>query len=145
MKHGLRLRFWLATVAVIALLSLSLPAYAASPVIPPAIKQIIGLYEGDGDRFLLRENDGRVELLYARGDKMFLGFRSGIPEHFRNRPRPVCIVNDEAVPVQSKFFMNAHQRLGRRTPQKSPRPVIEGGADKVVVGRIANIELDSSI
>ena len=74
MKHGLRLRFWLATVAVIALLSLSLPAYAASPVIPPAIKQIIGLYEGDGDRFLLRENDGRVELLYARGDKSEAAF-----------------------------------------------------------------------
>ncbi|MDR7868492.1 MAG: M15 family metallopeptidase [Sporomusaceae bacterium] len=33
------------------------------------MSQIIGLYEGDGDRFLLRENDGRVELVYDRGDK----------------------------------------------------------------------------
>ncbi len=68
MKRGLRL-ICLAVIAVIALLSLVLPAYAASPDISPAIKQIIGLYEGYGERFLLRENDGRVELVYDRGDK----------------------------------------------------------------------------
>lgn len=69
MKHKLRLRAWLTVVVVAAVLALFSPVFAAIPDIPPAVKHIIGLYERDGNRFLLRENDGRMEMVYDLGDK----------------------------------------------------------------------------
>jgi D-alanyl-D-alanine dipeptidase len=63
----LRLKGRLVLTILAILLAVVLPVNAAPPDIPPGIKQLIGLYEAEGTRFLLRENDGRVEMVYDLG------------------------------------------------------------------------------
>ncbi len=69
MKYWLRQRVWLAAAAVALVLAAALPVSAAPADISPALKQIIGLYESDEGRFLLRETDGRVEMVYDLSER----------------------------------------------------------------------------
>lgn len=69
MKHWLGLRVWLTAAAVALVLVVVLPVSAAPADISPALKQIIGLYESDQGRFLLRETDGRVEMVYDLSER----------------------------------------------------------------------------
>lgn len=68
MIHGHRLKEGLVLIILMALLAAVFPVNAAPRDIPPTIKGLIGLYEGEGTRFLLRENNGRVEMVYDLGN-----------------------------------------------------------------------------
>lgn len=69
MKHWFMTKVWLAAFAVALVLAVVSPVSSAPADISPAVKQIIGLYEGNEGRFLLRETNGRVEMVYDLSER----------------------------------------------------------------------------
>ena len=92
------LRMWFAAIMLAIIFSIALPVNAAQDV-PQALKQIIGLYEGGGERFLLRENGGRVELVYDLSDN--------------GTPFSVCAVYPLQAMTGDEYRLEAPNPLGR--------------------------------
>ncbi|MDT8903431.1 M15 family metallopeptidase [Anaeroselena agilis] len=69
MMCGSRFKAWLAVAVIVVVMALAMPVNAAKHDVPAAITKVIGLYEGASDKFLLRENDGHVEMVYDMGDR----------------------------------------------------------------------------
>jgi len=65
-------RFWAGIFGLMLLLSCGL---AAAKEVPKDVAYLLGMYYGNGSEFLIRENEGRLELVYRFGteDKDFSG------------------------------------------------------------------------
>src|SRR5258707_15035222 len=79
------------------------------------------------------------------GYKNMVRFRSRVPKHLGHEPRPVSIVDEQAVSPRRKRARDAAKRRSRRPLQIRPRPLIERESDEVVRSRVANVELDARI
>src|SRR5580704_6676302 len=79
------------------------------------------------------------------GDKFLLIVRSRIPENFRDIPRTITIVDDQAISVSCEFAVGPQQCFRRWALKVSTRLRVYRCAEKIVGGGIPDIELDGGI
>src|ERR1700722_20132330 len=78
-------------------------------------------------------------------DKDLFVVGSGIPKDFRDVPRPIAIVDDQTVSLSLEFAMGAKQGVRRCLLQERPCLSVYGGTQKIVRGRVADVELNCGI
>ncbi len=78
-------------------------------------------------------------------DENLFVVRRGIPEDFRDVPRPVAIVDKQTVSLSLEFAMGAKQCFRRWPLEKGPRLGVNGRTQKIVRGGVADVELDRGI
>jgi D-alanyl-D-alanine dipeptidase len=110
----------LAVVLAFMLLVSAAPAWGSPAAAPPAAEGLVGLYAGDGERFLIREWDGRLELVYSLG---------GSPDE-----PPAWFTVQPLTPVTADAYsLQAGGPLGR---QSAPVAFVRDGEGRGTVCRI---------
>src|SRR6266849_1485383 len=79
------------------------------------------------------------------GYENFLVSRRGVPENFGHIPRPVGVVNEQAVPERLQLAVSANDRFGGRALHKRAGFGIEDGAEEIVGRRIADFKSDGRV
>src|ERR1051325_8432788 len=79
------------------------------------------------------------------GHELVLGRRRRLPEHFREVPGAIRVVDEQAVAHRTQLPMGAHQRLRRGALHEGPRLAVERRAEEVPGGGVADVEPDGGI
>src|SRR6266404_2866025 len=109
-----------------------------------------GHFDGFASRQVVEcEIDGAAAVVARalRGirNKDFAFRRSGVPENFRDVPRAIGVVDQQAVAEGLEFLLDAEEGIGSGTLQKGAGLRIDGSAEKVVGGGVANIQVNGRI
>ena len=78
-------------------------------------------------------------------DKNLFVVGRGVPEDFRDVPRAIAVVDDQTVSLSLEFAMGAKQCLLRWPLKEGACLGVDGRAQKIVRGRVADVELDRGI
>src|SRR5580658_1886823 len=78
-------------------------------------------------------------------DKNLFVVGSGVPKDFRDVPRPIAIVDEQTVSLSLEFAMSAKQGFRRRPLKEGPCLGVDGRAQKIICGGVADVELDRGI
>ena len=78
-------------------------------------------------------------------DELLLGIRRRVPKDLRDVPGAVAVVDDEAVAQSVEFAVGAEQGFGGGTLEEGSGLRVDGRAEEVVGGGVANVELQVGV